>query len=72
MKDTRKIFIVTDECMWEANKQNGTRAPHSIAVVDEETGQTRWIKSGSRIRFIAGEITVPHTQEDYNAITKTT
>ena len=64
----KKIFIITDECMWEANKQNGTRAPHTIAVVDEKTGQFRWIKSGSRIQFLAGEITSAHTQEEYNEI----
>lgn len=61
-----KTFIVTDSCMWESNRQEGTRAPHAIEVVDTETGQVRYIKSGSKIVFIEGDITEVHTQEEYN------
>ena len=71
-KETRKVFILTDECMWESNKQSGARAPHTIAAIDEKTGQMRWIKGGSRIRFVAGEISEPHKQEDYNKLTSST
>lgn len=65
MDDTEKTFIVTDSCMWEANKKAGTRAPHAIEVVDIDTGQLRFIKSGSKIRFIDGEISEPLSQDDY-------
>ena len=61
-----QLFIVTDGCMWEMNKQNGTSYPHSIEVVNEETGQIRYIKSGSRIKFVSGEITEGRNQEGYN------
>lgn len=61
-----KIFIVTDGCMWEKNKQEGTSAPHAIQVVDEETGQLRYIKSGSRIKFLGGLITEAYDQKLYN------
>lgn len=60
------IFIVTDSCMWEANRQNGTRSAHTIEVVDVETGQVRFIKSGSRIKFVEGEISDAHDQDEYN------
>jgi len=64
-----KVFIVTDLCMWESNKQNKTNYPHAIQVVDMETGQVRFIKSGSKIRFIEGQITESHSQETYNTLT---
>lgn len=64
-----KVFIVTDLCMWENNKQNKTNYPHAIQVVDTETGQVRYIKSGSRIKFIEGQITDSHSQETYNTLT---
>jgi hypothetical protein len=66
MKDTEKTFLLTDSCMWEANRQAGTRSAHAIEVVDTETGQVRYIKSGSLIRFVEGDITMPNTQEMYN------
>lgn len=59
-------FILTDSCMWEKNKQEGKKSPHAIQVVDEDTGKTRFIKSGSRIKFVSGEISPEITQEDYN------
>lgn len=66
-EDTEKTFIVTDSCMWEANKQNGVnRSEHLIEVIDEETGQTRYIATGARIKFVSGNITEPFTQEMYN------
>jgi len=61
-----EIYIITDGCMWEANKQNGTYYPHSIEVVNSKTGQVRYIKSGARIAFIEGEITQTRDQETYN------
>jgi len=66
MKDTDKTFLLTDSCMWEANKVNGTRSEHCIEVVDQETGQVRYIASGSKIRFVEGDISDVHTQEAYN------
>lgn len=66
MEDTEKIFLVTDSCMWEANRVNGTRADHAIEVVDIETGKVRYIRSGSKIRFVEGDITKENTQEMYN------
>lgn len=66
MEDTEKVFIVTDSCMWEANRLSGSRAPHSIEVIDAATGQVRFIRSGSKIRFVDGDITEPNTQEMYN------
>lgn len=66
-KDVTDIsFLVTDGCAWEMNKQGGKAAPHAIEVVDLETGQLRFIKSGSIIKFVDGEITNSHNQEDYN------
>ena len=52
--------------MWEMNKQNGKSNPHAIEVVDAETGAVRYIKSGSRIKFIEGDITEGRNQESYN------
>ncbi len=66
MKDTKKTFILTDGCMWEMNKKGNTSFPHAIEVVDAETGAVRYIKSGSRIQFVGGEITDGRSQEQYN------
>lgn len=63
-----KRFILTDSCIWEKNKQEGKRSAHAIEVVDMETGQVRFIKSGSVIAFLAGEITQTLSQEDYNSM----
>lgn len=52
--------------MWEQNKQAGSFHPHAIEVVDAETGQMRYIKSGARIMFVEGDITVGRDQEMYN------
>lgn len=65
-KDTEKEFLLTDGCMWEMNKENGTGNPHAIEVVDTETGSVRYIKSGSRMKFLAGEITDARNQKSYN------
>lgn len=62
----KNIFIVTDGCMWEMNKTNKTYFPHAIEVVDSVTGQVRYIKSGSKISFVEGEITESRSQESYN------
>lgn len=66
-----KVYLLTDGCMWEANKKNGTAHPHAVEVVDIETGQVVYIRSGSRIAFIEGHITDIRTQEAYNKATKT-
>lgn len=66
MKDTEKVFILTDSCMWEANRQLGVRSAHSVEVTDAETGQVRYLRSGTRIRFVDGFITEENTQEEYN------
>lgn len=67
---SKDIFILTDGCMWEARKQSDKSYPHAIEVVDAETGQVRYIRSGSRIKFIDGQITVARNQEDYNNDTR--
>ncbi len=59
-------FVLTDGCMWEMNKKNGTSHPHAIEVVDVKTGAIRYIKSGSRIQFVKGEISEGRNQESYN------
>lgn len=64
--NNENIFIVTDLCMWENNKQNKTYFPHAIQVVDFHTGQVRYIKSGARIQLLEGHITPSHSQEEYN------
>lgn len=65
-KDDDQTFILTDGCLWEKNRQEGAYHPHAIEVVDLETGQVRYIKSGSRIRFVEGEITATRDQKTYN------
>lgn len=65
-----EIYILTDGCMWEKNKEEGTFFPHAIEVVDSKTGQVRYIKSGSRIAFLEGEITITRSQETYNKVPK--
>ena len=62
----KKIFILTDGCMWEKNKQDGTSTYHAAEVVDVETGQVRYIRSGSRIEFVDGAISGGRTQDSYN------
>jgi hypothetical protein len=66
MNAKEPVYLVTDGCMWEANKRNGTSHAHAIEVVDTETGAVRYIKSGSRITFVEGEISDLRTQEAYN------
>ena len=64
------IYLLTDGCLWETNKQTGNEHPHSVEVVDTKTGAVRYIKSGSRIRFVDGEISDLRTQEAYNKATE--
>lgn len=68
MNKNEEIYIVTDGCMWEQNKQNETYHPHAIEVLNIKTGQIRYIKSGSRIVFIEGEISEGRNQEAYNKV----
>lgn len=70
MEKNEKIYMLTDGCLWELNKQTGNEHPHSVEVVDLETGAVRYIKSGSRISFIDGEISDLRTQEAYNKATQ--
>ena len=63
---TNNKFILTDCCMWEMNKKQGNDCPHAIQVVDIATGQVRFIKSGSTIKFVDGDITGSQTQDVYN------
>ena len=63
-----KVFILTDGCMWEKNKQEGTRFPHSIEVVDIETGAVHFIRSGAKIALLDGDITEARSQEEYNKL----
>lgn len=58
--------MLTDGCMWEINKQTGNEHPHAIEVVNLETGAIRYIKSGSKIKFIEGTISDIRSQEAYN------
>jgi len=65
-----KVYLVTDGCFWEINKETGNEHPHSIEVVDIDTGAVRYIRSGSKISFIDGEITDIRTQKAYNVASK--
>lgn len=72
MKEHENIFIVTDGCMWEINKESGNEHPHSMEVVDIETGAVRYIRSGSKIKLVEGKITDIRTQAGYNNSTQKT
>lgn len=61
-----KVFMLTDGCAWEINKQAGNEHPHSVEVVDMETGAVRYIKSGAKISLLEGKITDIRTQAAYN------
>lgn len=61
-------FLLTDCCMWEKNKKEGTHYPHSIEVVNMETGTVHYIRSGSIISLLSGQITEARNQDDYNKI----
>ena len=65
-----KVYLLTDGCMWEANKCGGTSHPHAVEVVDLETGAIRYIRSGSKITFVQGTITDIRTQGAYNKATE--
>lgn len=59
----KQTFLLMDYCGYEAAKQGNSPGYHAIQVVDEKTGQVRFIKSGSRISFLSGEISAPGTQK---------
>lgn len=61
-----RTFLLTDACLWEKNRQEGTFHPHAIEVVDIETGQVRYIESGAKIQFVEGKISDNRNQEIYN------
>jgi hypothetical protein len=69
MKD-ENIYLLTDGCAWEINKQMGNEHPHAVEVVDLKTGAVRYIKSGSKIKFIEGFISDIRTQKSYNEETQ--
>ena len=69
MAANEKIYLITDGCMWELNKKMGASHAHAIEVVDLETGAVRYIRSGSKIVFVEGDITDIRTQEAYNKAT---
>lgn len=64
-----KVYILTDGCMWEKNKREGTQHAHAIEVVDPDTGAIRYIRSGSKISLVEGAITDIRSQEAYNKAT---
>lgn len=66
MKHNEEIYLLTDGCIWEINRQTGNEHPHAVEVVDIQTGAIRYIKSGSKIKFVEGEISDIRTQELYN------
>jgi len=70
VNQNEKVYLLTDGCMWELNKQTGNEHPHAVEVVDLETGAVRYIKSGSRIAFIEGEISDIRSQAAYNQATQ--
>lgn len=72
MHEHEEIYIITDGCAWEQNKQNDTYYPHAMEVVNIKTGQVKYIKCGSRIAFIEGEITEGRSQEEYNKVSTPT
>ena len=59
-------YLVTGGCMWEMNKKQGSYHPHAIEVVNVETGQVQYIRSGSKIKFLEGQITETRDQDSYN------
>jgi len=65
-KEKKQVFLLTDGCMWEKNKVEGTNRAHAIEVVNIKTGQVRYIKSGARIQIIDGEVSESRSQESYN------
>lgn len=62
----KRTYIVSDLCMWEKNKREGMMSDHCIGVIDEKTGQSRFIKTGARIKFVSGDISPTLNQKDYN------
>lgn len=61
-----RLFLLTDACMWEMNRDRKPYHPHAIEVVDTETGQVRYIESGAVIQFVEGKISDNRDQESYN------
>lgn len=61
-----KVYLLTDGCMWEINKETGNEHPHAVEVVDLATGAVRYIRSGSKIKFIEGDISDLRSQDNYN------
>lgn len=70
--NNEKVYLLTDGCAWEINKETGNEHPHTIEVVDIETGAVRYIRSGSKIIFLEGQITDIRTQKTYNEQTEKT
>lgn len=68
MKEEGPFYIITDCCLWEQNKQNKTFHPHAVEIVNLETGQTHYLKSGSKIQIAEGFMTESRDQKSYNKI----
>lgn len=54
-----KEYLVTDQCFWKVlkhpekyNPYDKTRAPHSIQLVDQDTGTVVNLPSGSIIKIV--------------------
>jgi hypothetical protein len=53
-----KEYIVTDQCFWEQNPpanynwSDPKRTPHSVTLVDKETGTVVLLQSGSIIKVV--------------------
>lgn len=53
-----KEYLITDQCFWETNPPENynpldpKRTPHSVTLVDVETGSIALLKSGSIIKVI--------------------
>lgn len=69
-EEYEEVYLLTDGCMWELNKQTGNEHPHATEVVNPKTGAIRYIQSGSIIKFVEGKISDTRTQEAYNKATQ--
>ena len=53
-----KAYVLTDQCFWNTNPSKDynpldpNRKPHSVTIVDVETGSIAMLKSGSIIKVL--------------------
>ncbi len=59
-------YLVTDHCGWEEltedekqkyNPYDGSRSPHAVQLIDQETGTVVHLLSGSIVRIVKSRIT---------------